>query len=63
MAVVLYDSPRLLHIRTGTGGQMLPIAVLAWAAFQDSYPVTFWVAAEKRTSQTRILVVRNKKST
>ena len=42
---------------------MLAIAVLAWAAFQDSYPVTFWVAAEKRTSQTRILVVRNKKST
>ena len=41
------------------GTLMLPIAVLAWATFRDSYSVTFWVAAEKRTSETKILVVRS----
>ena len=41
------------------GTLMLPIAVPAWATLRDSYSVAFWVAVEKRTSETKILVVRS----
>ena len=53
--MVLYDSPRLLHIRTGTGGQMLPIAVLVCKTFWEM-TATSQVESEKK-GKSKILVV------